>query len=73
MFNSAVVEVGLLPVNINVTENVTFPVCVEISNGTLGRNITILLIVESGTAVGKISCESDHNKLFMSSLFYRGC
>lgn len=43
-------EVSLQPVNTSVSESVSFPVCVEITNGTLGRNISIPLIVESASA-----------------------
>ena len=49
----AVVEVGLLPVNMTITENATFPVCVQLTNGILGRDIIIPLVVESGSAVGE--------------------
>ena len=47
------VEVGLLPLNRSVTENETFPVCVEITAGILGCNITVPLEVEEGSALGK--------------------
>ena len=47
------VEVGLLPLNRSVTENETFPVCVEITAGTLGCNITVPLEVQEGSALGK--------------------
>ena len=46
-------EVGLLPRSITITENDTFSICVELTNGVLERDVTIPLVVESGSAVGK--------------------
>lgn len=52
-----VVDIGLIPLNYSVSENETFPVCVAITNGTLGCNLTVYLGVESGTAVGEAKNE----------------
>ena len=46
-------EVGLFPANLTVNENETFPVCVRITDGILGRDVIIPLVVESGSAVGE--------------------
>ena len=46
------VEVGLLPLNGSVSENDTVPVCVEITAGTLGCNITVPLEIQEGSALG---------------------
>ena len=44
------VEVGLLPLNRSVTENETFPICVQITAGVLGCNITVPLEVLGGNS-----------------------
>ena len=53
LLQHAVVEVGLFPANLTVNENETFPVCARITNGVLGRDVIIPLVVESGSAVGE--------------------
>ena len=47
-----VVEVGILPLNATVSENETFSICVELTAGSLERNVTVPLIVEAGSAAG---------------------
>ena len=37
------------------SENETFPVCVELTAGALERNITVPLLVGDGSAVGEFS------------------
>lgn len=49
----SVVEVGLLPLNSTVSENETFPVCVELTAGSLERNVTVPLLVGDGSAMGE--------------------
>ena len=44
--------VGLLPLNSTVAENETFSVCVELTAGSLERDISVPLIVEPGSAIG---------------------
>ena len=39
--------------NFTVSENETFPVCVELTTGVLERDITIPLQVEAGSAAGE--------------------
>ena len=46
-------EVGLVPLNRSVSENETIQVCAEITAGLLGCNITVPLVVEQGSALGK--------------------
>ena len=48
------VEVALVPLNRSVTENETFSVCVNITAGQLGCNITVPLVVQDGTALGEV-------------------
>ena len=48
------VEVALVPLNRSVTENETFSVCVNITAGQLGCNITVPLVVHNGTALGEV-------------------
>ena len=52
LFISTVVEVGVLPLNSTVSENETFSVCVELTAGSLERNITVPLLVMPGSASG---------------------
>ena len=52
----SVVEVGLLPLNSTVSENETFPVCVELTAGSLERNITVSLLAGDGSALGESPC-----------------
>ena len=41
---------GLVPLNNSVSENETIEVCVEITNGTVGCNVSVVLEVEDGSA-----------------------
>ena len=56
LFLYSVVEVGLLPLNSTASENETFPVCVELTSGSLERNITVPLLVGDGSAMGESPC-----------------
>ena len=52
----AVVEVGLVPLNRSVSENETFQVCVQLTAGRLGCNITVPLDVttKDNSTIGKM-------------------
>ena len=71
LFLYSVVEVGLLPLNSTVSENETFPVCVELTAGSLERNITISLLVGNGSAMGKY--HDDINTGMDTGEGYGGC
>ena len=60
MFVIIDVEVGLIPLNRSVTENETFQICAEITTGLLGCNITVPLVVEEGSALGKYITENSN-------------
>lgn len=49
-----VVEVSLIPLNGSVSENDTFRVCVNVTAGVLGCNITVPLVVQNGSALGEL-------------------
>ena len=46
------VEVALVPLNRSVAENETFSICVNITAGQLGCNMTVPLVVQNRTAQG---------------------
>ncbi len=56
-------EVHLLPLSYTVvSENETFSICAELTNGTVGCNVTVTLDVRSGSAVGETVCRHDYSK-----------
>lgn len=59
---STVVEVGILPLNSTVSENETFSVCVELTAGSLERNVTVPLLVIPGSASGMVYSMTDYDK-----------
>lgn len=54
----SVVTVGLLQPNVTVRENETFSVCVELTAGSLERDVFVGLLVSNSSAVRKFGFRS---------------